>query len=54
MKISEVIDTLQALKEEHGDIEVMSYTDMECTGYYSEVVDGNVVYSKEDNSVIFL
>ena len=43
MKISEVINKLQELKDEHGDIEVMAYTDADCHGYYdTNIMEFNV------------
>ena len=54
MKISELIKKLQELKDKHGDIEVQSYTDTDCHGYYSPIYDEAVVYDKGDNAVLIL
>ena len=54
MKISEVINKLQELKKEHGDIEVMAYTDADCHGYYDTFIEDNVCYDKSDNVILIL
>ena len=54
MKISEVINKLQELKDEHGDIEVMAYTDADCHGYYDTFIEDNVCYDKSDNVILIL
>lgn len=52
MKISELIERLQELQEEHGDIEVQAYTDNDCHGYYDTFSRENVCYEKIDNVVL--
>ena len=54
MKISELIKKLQELKKEHGDIEVMAYTDADCHGYYDTFIEDNVCYDKSDNVILIL
>lgn len=52
MKISELIERLQELQEEHGDIEVQAYTDNDCHGYYDTFSRENVCYEKIDNVIL--
>ena len=54
MKISEVIERLQELQEEHGDIEVQAYADTDCNGYYCSFFRENVWYDKSDNVILIL
>ena len=54
MKISEVIERLQELQEEHGDIEVQAYTDNDCLGYYDTFIRENVRYDKSANVIFIL
>ena len=54
MKISELIERLQELQEEHGDIEVQAYTDTDCHGYYYTFSRENVYYDKSDNVILIL
>ena len=54
MKISELIERLQELQEEHGDIEVQAYTDNDCHGYYYTFIRENVRYDKSDNVIFIL
>lgn len=52
MKISELIERLQELQEEHGDIEVQAYTDNDYHGYYDTFSRENVCYEKIDNVIL--
>lgn len=54
MKISELIERLQELQEEHGDIEVQAYADTDCHGYYCSFFRENVWYDKSDNVILIL
>lgn len=54
MKISELIKKLQELQKEHGDIEVMAYTDADCHGYYDTFIEDDVCYYKSDNVILIL
>ena len=54
MKISEVIERLQELQKEHGDVEVQAYTDADCHGYYYTFSRENVYYDKSDNMILIL
>ena len=54
MRISEVIERLQELQKEHGDVEVQAYTDMNCNGYYTTFIRENVYYDKSDNTILIL
>ena len=54
MIISEVIERLQELQKEHGDIEVQAYTDNDCLGYYDTFSRENVCYDKSANVVFIL
>ncbi len=54
MKISELIERLQELQEEHGDIEVQAYTDNDCLGYYDTFIRENVCYDKSANVIFIL
>ena len=54
MKISEVIKKLQELQKEHGDVEVLYYTETDCHGYYTPVRNDIISYEKEVNKVLFL
>ena len=49
MKISEVIKKLQELQKEHGDVEVLYYTETDCHGYYTPVRNDIISYEKEVN-----
>ena len=54
MKISEVIKKLQKIQEEHGDVEVLYYTETDCHGCYTPVRNDIIAYEKEVNKVLFL
>ena len=54
MLISEVINTLQEIQKEHGDVEVLYYTETDCHGYYTPVRNDIIAYEKEVNKVLFL
>ena len=54
MKISELIKKLQEIQKEHGDVEVLYYTETDCHGYYTPVRNDIITYEKEVNKVLFL
>ena len=54
MKISEVIKKLQKIQEEHGDVEVLYYTETDFHGCYTPVRNDIISYEKEVNKVLFL
>ena len=54
MVISELIEKLQEIQQEHGDIEVLAYTDADCHGYYDTFIEDNVCYDKSDNVILIL
>ena len=53
MKISDVIKKLKELQKEHGDIEVMAYTDADCHGYYDTFIEDKevVLYTGFDEAI---
>ena len=54
MKISDLIKKLQELQKEHGDVEVLYYTETDCHGCYTPVRNDIISYEKEVNKVLFL
>lgn len=54
MKISELIKKLQEIQNEHGDVEVLYYTETGCHGCYTPIRNDIISYEKEVNKVLFL
>lgn len=54
MKISQVIERLQEIQKEKGDVEVLYYTETGCHGCYTPIRNDIISYEKEVNKVLFL
>ena len=56
MKISEVINKLQEIQEEHGDIEVLAISDTYGTGEWIPLEDSGVSFDRvnEGKNVLYI
>ena len=56
MKISEVINKLQELKEEHGDVEALAVFDTYGTGEWTPLEDSGVSFDRfnEGKNIVYI